>query len=89
MNSRNPMNSMNRGFPNNIHAVILAGGSGTRFWPLSRETCPKQMLQGLRESFFIGRCLLMGDTMELFSLVPRLFVLLPLILLTTPSSDLS
>ena len=30
---------------NNIHAVILAGGSGTRFWPLSRETCPKQMLQ--------------------------------------------
>ena len=30
---------------NNVHAVILAGGSGTRFWPLSRETCPKQMLQ--------------------------------------------
>jgi len=30
---------------NNIHAVVLAGGSGTRFWPLSRETCPKQMLQ--------------------------------------------
>jgi mannose-1-phosphate guanylyltransferase/mannose-6-phosphate isomerase len=29
----------------NVHAVILAGGSGTRFWPLSRETCPKQMLQ--------------------------------------------
>ena len=31
--------------PTNIHAVILAGGSGTRFWPLSRETYPKQMLQ--------------------------------------------
>ena len=30
---------------NNVHAIILAGGSGTRFWPLSRETCPKQMLQ--------------------------------------------
>jgi mannose-1-phosphate guanylyltransferase/mannose-6-phosphate isomerase len=30
---------------NDIYAVILAGGSGTRFWPLSRETCPKQMLQ--------------------------------------------
>ena len=29
----------------NLYAVILAGGSGTRFWPLSRETCPKQMLQ--------------------------------------------
>jgi mannose-1-phosphate guanylyltransferase/mannose-6-phosphate isomerase-like protein (cupin superfamily) len=29
----------------NIFAVILAGGSGVRFWPLSRETWPKQMLQ--------------------------------------------
>lgn len=28
-----------------IYAVILAGGSGTRFWPLSRESWPKQMLQ--------------------------------------------
>jgi mannose-1-phosphate guanylyltransferase/mannose-6-phosphate isomerase len=28
-----------------IHAIILAGGSGVRFWPLSRETSPKQMLQ--------------------------------------------
>lgn len=27
-----------------LHAIILAGGSGTRFWPLSRETLPKQML---------------------------------------------
>ncbi|MBI3359398.1 MAG: mannose-1-phosphate guanylyltransferase/mannose-6-phosphate isomerase [Nitrospirae bacterium] len=26
-------------------AVILAGGSGTRFWPLSRETYPKQLLK--------------------------------------------
>jgi mannose-1-phosphate guanylyltransferase/mannose-6-phosphate isomerase len=30
---------------NNIFAIILAGGSGVRFWPLSRETSPKQMLQ--------------------------------------------
>jgi mannose-1-phosphate guanylyltransferase/mannose-6-phosphate isomerase len=29
----------------NVFAIILAGGSGVRFWPLSRETCPKQMLQ--------------------------------------------
>jgi mannose-1-phosphate guanylyltransferase / mannose-6-phosphate isomerase len=29
----------------NVHAVVLAGGSGTRFWPLSRETCPKQVLR--------------------------------------------
>ncbi|MRS12104.1 MAG: mannose-1-phosphate guanylyltransferase/mannose-6-phosphate isomerase [Actinobacteria bacterium] len=27
-----------------LHAVILAGGSGSRFWPLSREMNPKQML---------------------------------------------
>ena len=40
MNSMNSMNSIN-----NVFVVILAGGSGTRFWPLSRETCPKQMLQ--------------------------------------------
>ena len=36
---------INRDSVSNIYAVILAGGSGTRFWPLSRETCPKQMLQ--------------------------------------------
>lgn len=27
-----------------LHPVVLAGGSGTRFWPLSRELTPKQML---------------------------------------------
>jgi mannose-1-phosphate guanylyltransferase / mannose-6-phosphate isomerase len=27
-----------------MHAVILAGGSGTRFWPKSREQLPKQLL---------------------------------------------
>jgi mannose-1-phosphate guanylyltransferase len=27
-----------------IHAVIMAGGSGTRFWPLSRGARPKQLL---------------------------------------------
>lgn len=26
------------------HAVIMAGGSGTRFWPLSRRSRPKQLL---------------------------------------------
>lgn len=27
-----------------LHVVILAGGSGTRFWPLSRAKRPKQFL---------------------------------------------
>ena len=27
-----------------LHAVVLAGGSGARFWPLSRELRPKQLL---------------------------------------------
>ncbi|TAJ26273.1 MAG: mannose-1-phosphate guanylyltransferase/mannose-6-phosphate isomerase, partial [Nitrospirae bacterium] len=28
-----------------LYAVILAGGSGTRFWPLSRSLYPKQLLR--------------------------------------------
>ena len=28
-----------------IQPVILAGGTGSRLWPLSREYCPKQLLQ--------------------------------------------
>ncbi|HXN56863.1 MAG TPA: mannose-1-phosphate guanylyltransferase [Myxococcales bacterium] len=28
-----------------LHAIILAGGSGTRFWPLSRMKRPKQFLK--------------------------------------------
>ena len=27
-----------------LHAVIMAGGSGTRFWPASRSSLPKQLL---------------------------------------------
>jgi Mannose-1-phosphate guanylyltransferase len=27
-----------------LHCVIMAGGLGTRFWPLSLRTCPKQFL---------------------------------------------
>jgi len=28
-----------------IYALILAGGSGERFWPLSRRALPKQLLR--------------------------------------------
>lgn len=28
----------------NVHPVVMAGGSGTRFWPLSRRSRPKQFL---------------------------------------------
>ena len=27
-----------------LHAVIMAGGAGTRFWPASRVALPKQLL---------------------------------------------
>ena len=30
---------------NPIYALILAGGSGERFWPLSRRARPKQLLR--------------------------------------------
>lgn len=31
--------------PSNVFAIILAGGSGTRFWPKSRHKRPKQLCQ--------------------------------------------
>ena len=32
-----------------MYALIMAGGSGTRLWPRSRESCPKQLLGLLSE----------------------------------------
>ena len=32
-----------------VHPVILAGGSGTRLWPMSREQHPKQLIGLLGE----------------------------------------
>lgn len=43
-----------------LHAVIMAGGSGTRFWPLSRRQLPKQFLKFAGNHTLIqdaaGRC---------------------------------
>lgn len=37
----------------NRYCVIMAGGAGTRFWPMSRQNCPKQFLDilGTGKSF--------------------------------------
>ena len=42
---------------NPIYALILAGGSGERFWPLSRRARPKQLLRLVAEEthVFNGR----------------------------------
>ncbi len=42
---------------NNVYAVILAGGSGQRFWPLSRRAKPKQFLPILGEKSLFGETL--------------------------------
>ena len=44
----------------NLYAVILAGGSGTRFWPMSRAAFPKQFLK------------IVGDTSLLQQTVARI-----------------
>ncbi|HXK90225.1 MAG TPA: sugar phosphate nucleotidyltransferase, partial [Thermosynergistes sp.] len=38
---------------NDLYTLILAGGSGTRLWPWSREELPKQFLSlAGKESLF-------------------------------------
>ncbi len=48
-----------------IYAVILAGGIGSRFWPLSRSTTPKQLLS------------VVGDESLLKATIKRLSPLIP------------
>ena len=53
------------------YAVVMAGGSGTRFWPLSRRRHPKQLLE------LFGRGTLLEQTVaRLHSLIPpeRIYV---------------
>src|SRR3989338_6923091 len=40
-----------------VYVVILTGGAGTRFWPLSRQTQPKQFLN------ILGPCSLFQETL--------------------------
>jgi mannose-1-phosphate guanylyltransferase len=48
-----------------LHAVIMAGGAGTRFWPLSRVARPKQLLD-----LTGGRTMIQATTDRLGDLVP-------------------
>lgn len=52
--------------PSDTYALILAGGSGTRFWPLSRDAKPKQLLD-----LFGDGTLLEHAIRRLDGLVPR------------------
>jgi mannose-1-phosphate guanylyltransferase/mannose-1-phosphate guanylyltransferase/mannose-6-phosphate isomerase len=45
-----------------IHPVILSGGSGTRLWPLSRQSYPKQLIALLGENSLLQDTILrVGD----------------------------
>lgn len=48
-----------------VYAAILAGGSGTRLWPFSRETWPKQLL-----SLTGSHTLLQDTSLRTASLIP-------------------
>jgi mannose-1-phosphate guanylyltransferase len=42
---------------NSFYALVLAGGSGTRFWPLSRKSTPKQLLRLFNDSSLLEETL--------------------------------
>ena len=48
-----------------IHAVIMAGGKGTRLWPQSRENMPKQLWE-----FFHQKSLLQDTVERVAPLIP-------------------
>jgi len=49
-----------------MYVVILAGGSGTRFWPLSRKKSPKQLM-----SVFGGKSMLQRTVERVMPLKPK------------------
>ena len=50
------MNSMQ------VYGVIMAGGGGTRFWPLSRQKTPKQLLN------LSGKDVMVNETIDRLAL---------------------
>ena len=52
-----------------IHAVILAGGRGTRFWPRSRMRTPKQLLNIVGKETMLAQ---FAASMERADLMERL-----------------
>ena len=53
--------------PENLYCVIMAGGAGTRFWPVSRQPRPKQFLDILGT----GRTLLQQTADRFLKIIPR------------------
>lgn len=49
-----------------MYVVILAGGSGTRFWPLSRQRHPKQLM-----SVFGGKSMLQRTVERVLPMAPK------------------
>ena len=50
----------------NVYGVIMAGGGGTRFWPLSRQSEPKQLLN------LSGKNLMINETIDrITSVIPK------------------
>ena len=68
---------------NNIIPVILCGGSGTRLWPLSRQSYPKQYLSPTNNS----ERSLFQDTLFRLEEIPKISNILPKIVETTPKGS--
>ena len=46
-----------------VYGIIMAGGGGSRFWPLSRQATPKQLLN------LTGKDLMVNETLDRMGLV--------------------
>ncbi|MCP4714767.1 MAG: mannose-1-phosphate guanylyltransferase [Deltaproteobacteria bacterium] len=56
----------------NLYAVIMAGGSGTRFWPKSRQALPKQLIPITSQKSMIEETV---DRLKAFLPAERIFVI--------------